>query len=389
MRQVELICVTPDNNNKIYRMCENADNTFTAQWGRVGNSLDSMNYSIGQWDKKYREKLKKGYKDITALRADVPQTGFDLHPDTRVEKLLRSLQRHATNAVSANYTVSSQNVTLAQVDEAQSIIDSIAQLKRNKDSINKDLLSLYSVIPRKMGNVKKELYSPENALDWLQKKLAAEQNLLDVMRQQVSMAKIDTTDKSNLADALGITVRVPDDIEIKKVHAHLGQDAWRYVDCWMIESPISKEQFSKANVFDVQRKVMTLWHGSRNQNWLNIIKTGLLIRPSGVITTGSMFGNGIYFADLAKKSIGYTSLENSYWARGDSGSGYLALYDVLVGRQMTVDNSTDMSYDKIRKANYDSLFAKAGTRLYNNEYIIYHAAQCTIKCIVELKSRSN
>jgi hypothetical protein len=36
------------------------------------------------------------------------------------------------------------------------------------------------------------------------------------------------------------------------------------------------------------------------------MQTGLLIRPSGAIS-GSMFGDGIYFADKAQKSIGYSS----------------------------------------------------------------------------------
>jgi poly [ADP-ribose] polymerase len=37
-----------------------------------------------------------------------------------------------------------------------------------------------------------------------------------------------------------------------------------------------------------------------------------MIRPSGAVYTGSMFGDGIYFADKAAKSIGYSSLSGSY-----------------------------------------------------------------------------
>ena len=45
------------------------------------------------------------------------------------------------------------------------------------------------------------------------------------------------------------------------------------------------------------------FHGSRNENFISILKTGLLIRPSGAIHTGSMFGDGIYFAPKARKSF--------------------------------------------------------------------------------------
>jgi poly [ADP-ribose] polymerase len=45
------------------------------------------------------------------------------------------------------------------------------------------------------------------------------------------------------------------------------------------------------------------------------MQTGLLIRPSGAVHTGSMFGDGIYFADKAQKSIGYSSLSGSHWTK--------------------------------------------------------------------------
>ena len=35
------INVSDQNNNKVYRMTENSDNTFTAEWGRVGNKLST------------------------------------------------------------------------------------------------------------------------------------------------------------------------------------------------------------------------------------------------------------------------------------------------------------------------------------------------------------
>jgi poly [ADP-ribose] polymerase len=78
------------------------------------------------------------------------------------------------------------------------------------------------------------------------------------------------------------------------------------------------------------KKKRLYWHGSRNENWFNILQTGLLIRPSGAVHTGSMFGDGIYFADKAQKSIGYTSLRGSYWAHGGDNKAFLALFDVLI-----------------------------------------------------------
>jgi poly [ADP-ribose] polymerase len=61
------------------------------------------------------------------------------------------------------------------------------------------------------------------------------------------------------------------------------------------------------------------------------MQTGLLIRPSGAVHTGSMFD--VYFADKAQKSIGYSSLSGSHWTKGNENRAFLALFDVHVGNQ--------------------------------------------------------
>jgi len=94
-KQVELIMVTENNNNKFYRMCENNDGTWTAVWGRVGASENTMNYSMDQWQKKYNEKVKKGYRDISSLRQEVKTRGFEDVKDSAIKKLLDTLQKYS------------------------------------------------------------------------------------------------------------------------------------------------------------------------------------------------------------------------------------------------------------------------------------------------------
>ena len=59
--------VTAANNNKFYEMQENGDNTFTVYYGRIGANKTTRTYSIHQWDKKYKEKIRKGYRDLSNL----------------------------------------------------------------------------------------------------------------------------------------------------------------------------------------------------------------------------------------------------------------------------------------------------------------------------------
>jgi poly [ADP-ribose] polymerase len=102
-----------------------------------------------------------------------------------------------------------------------------------------------------------------------------------------------------------------------------------------------------------------------------------------------MFGHGIYFADKCAKSIGYTSLSGSFWARGNNNQGFLALFDVNTGVEFQISRHEywmqDLDYGKLsKKGTYDSLFAKGGYDLRNNEYIVYKQTQNTVKFLVEI-----
>ena len=72
MGDIELIMVTGNNNNKFYKMHDRGDGTFDATFGRVGASGQTTSYPISKWDQKYNEKIRKGYRDVTELRAEKP-----------------------------------------------------------------------------------------------------------------------------------------------------------------------------------------------------------------------------------------------------------------------------------------------------------------------------
>jgi len=100
-----------------------------------------------------------------------------------------------------------------------------------------------------------------------------------------------------------------------------------------------------------------------------------------------MFGDGIYGADKAQKSIGYTSLSGSYWARGSAATAFLALFDFHVGNQKHVTRSNyGLNKKNLVADGFDSVFAEGGADLRNNEYIIYDISQATIRYIVEISN---
>ena len=59
---------TNNHHDKFYHMIENKDGaSFTASWGRTGSNGRTQIYGMNEWDKKYREKISKGYKVTTII----------------------------------------------------------------------------------------------------------------------------------------------------------------------------------------------------------------------------------------------------------------------------------------------------------------------------------
>jgi poly [ADP-ribose] polymerase len=408
LRTAKLIMVTEGNNNKYYEMQENPNGTFTVKYGRVGGNPTTQVYSSREWNKKYNEKVNKGYKDQTHLFVETPETQAEWAEimDKAVESLMNDLMRFAKKSITNNYNVSAEQVTRKQVAEAQRILDDlVSKVKKDVDikNFNKNLLELYQIIPRKMAHVSdhliREIKNDED-LHELEQKLSLEQATLDVMRGQVEMnekqkeaveLKKEEKEKVDLLKTMGLEVESVTDENIIKQIKDLMQDQASYFQrAYKVTHIKSKKSFDDYVSQKQNKKLELFWHGSRNENWISILETGLVLRPANAVITGKMFGYGLYFADKFQKSLNYTSLQGSYWTRGTSNVGFLALFDVHVGEQLHIKHHQSWCYELTKenlekRGNYDSLFAEGGADLKNNEYIIYEQAQCTIKYLVEVR----
>lgn len=387
-----LVMVTSSNNNKYYRMIPNGS-TFTVEYGRIGSSKQVRSYSISQWNKKYNEKISKGYVDQTDLMMDlcVKQNPYKEIENKHIASIVEYLQSIARQKISDNYTISSNNVTKAMVDNAQEIINSLITIK-NVNEFNDTLLKLFAVIPRKMGNVASYLSASESDFANI---IKDEQDLLDVMKGQIISAPQDPdpNDKKEVTvlEANGIVFDDVSNEDILKIKSLLGSCADKFYDAWKVKNISTEEKF---NEFIHNNKITNnklLWHGSRNENWWSIVNTGLVLRPTNAVITGKMFGYGIYFATKARKSLGYTSLSGSYWAHGGSNRAFMALYEVAYGKPYDVysfDSAYyNMNYDNLQKVlpGANCLHAHEGKMLKNDEIIVYKEQQITIRYLVELR----
>lgn len=389
--------VTPDNHNKYYRMIPNGD-IFTVEFGRVGAGCQTASYPICQWNKKYNEKLRKGYTDQTDLTEDLIQIKRESDKyqpigNQDIAEIVDRLQRMAKQAIRDNYTISTNKVTSAMIRKAQDIIVNL--LNEDKlERFNKLLISLFMTIPRKMGKVSDHLATNKNDFA---KIVQREQDLLDVMNGQVVQHQTEENNNrvvhhnETILDVLQIDLAPATFEDIEKIKYALGTCKNKFYNAWKAKNVKTQNAFDRYicdnNIYDTK----LLWHGSRNENWWSIINSGLVLKPTNAIITGKMFGYGTYFATKAQKSLGYTSLKGSCWASGDSSYAFMGLYDVAYGKPYDA-----YSFDhRYRNLNYESLqrlcpeanclHAHAGSMLRNDEIIVYREEQTTIKYLVELR----
>ena len=398
-----LVMVTASaNNNKYYKQIPHGD-SWTAEYGRVGSSPQRREYPMSQWDKKYREKINKGYVDQSELVEDLITVVKD-KKDSKyreienqvIAEIVERLQKMARKAVSDNYNISSNKVTQAMVDEAQDVLTQLINIS-DIEEFNNTLLKLFTVIPRKMGKVSSYLAKSEKDYPQI---IQSEQDLLDVMKGQVVQKQKediteDTSDedssKSTILEVLGLKFSECDSNDIIKIKSALGSCADKFHRAWKVENIKTSNRFEgfcdKENITNKK----FLWHGSRNENWWSIINTGLVLRPTNAVITGKMFGIGTYFAPKAQKSLGYTSLSGSYWTKGNDNSGFMALMEVAYGKPYDVysfdSKYYDFNYAKLQNAceGANCLHAHAGSMLRNDEIVIYREEQCTIRYLVELR----
>ena len=156
-----LVKISADaNNNKYYDMTP-MGSVWEAAYGRIGASPQRRTYSLRDWEKKYNEKLSKGYVDRTWLVQDLieVQPGSDGYRPILQEpiaEIVRRLREMARQAVAENYTISSNKVTMAMVDEAQLMLNALVD-KRSLNDFNLLLAELFGVIPRRMASVRSNL----------------------------------------------------------------------------------------------------------------------------------------------------------------------------------------------------------------------------------------
>ena len=413
-----LVMVTQDgNHNKWYSMTNNGNGTFIAGWGRVGQNGARCSYPISQWDAKYAEKINKGYTDqsdtiLGSAEDDADQENLKDAAEkddvktvekTEANSLISRLASFAKGFIRRHYITRASSIKvnsrmINKVDELLKQMDAGVRSGMAVTDFNSLLSEIFMAIPRVMGNTRSFYASSPSDFSRIMEREAGYIDSLRAMAKtndSENSGVIRTSDDNALADAdatiekFGLKINPVTPSQEADIKRHMGQNASRYVRAWRIENRTTKKAFAsyKKKLGD-EANVKQLWHGSKNENFHSILCSGLLLNPNASIT-GKMFGYGIYFAPSFAKSLGYSSIDGSYWAGGRSDTAYMAVFDVALGKSLDVYDYSGgygswKEKDILRKG-CQSLWAHKGSMLRNDEIIVYNEAAVTIRYLVEIK----
>ena len=388
-RYNHLVMITPDNNNKYYTMSyDGVSPTFNIVRGRVEATVIHENPKpISQYDKTLKSKLKKGYKDVTHLvGVEVSKdVSFKKEKDSKVQNFVELMERYRNNLVSSTYTKAS-SVTKAQVDEAQAILDKLADKQKRTDTEKNELLiDLYSVIPRKMKKVQDHLI-PNIKLEDI---LSEEQDNLDAISSTVE-ATTHTEHDNTILSNMGLKMEHIDPSTAKEIQYLLDQKSYyssaplrsMNIDVYRVSSAKEDKIYSKKKEELPIKDSKFLLHGTRCSSVLSIMEQGLKIRPAGNFAfSGKVYGNGNYYSETVAKSLNYTGVDKDK---------ILLVYEVLVGNPFIYSgwyrgNSFELSEKELAKRGFHSTFVEAGGGLLNTEIIVYNEQQQRLAYLIHIK----
>ena len=421
IRSEKFIMVESGNNhNKCWYIEEHDNGLIRTTWGRVGNALSTTDKQFGmnsskEYDKLVKSKLKKGYTKLRTIDSAssysisniqkknlediaLKEIVFD-KSDNQIKTMIQVFCQANIHTItsSTNITFNSATgvfqtpcgvVTLEAINDARDILNKIYDLVKERDfgyDFTRYTEQYCMIIPQKVHGrlICTKIFRDE-------KDVQKQNDVLDSLKDS-----IETLEQMNNQKNEDKTVEEPKlfNCEIKKVtdnkviekikklfnKTHQNIHACRNlkvktvyeinIDSMTKAYNDTKEAWIKAGK-DLNEQ--ELWHGTKKQNIISIMKNGMIIPPANAShCTGRMFGSGLYFSDQSTKSLNYAY---GWWSGTRDNNCYMFLSKVLMGKSYTPKGWSGCN--SIPKG-HDSIFAKAGVSgVQNNEMIVMPNQVC-------------
>lgn len=347
----------------------------------------------------------KGKKKAKAPAVSIDQKTLQLLNDLNMGTISYTKGAMADSSIPTQTSIEDARTLLG---EATKIVGKIGD-NVEAQVANKDLVSITSLLYSRIPKIK-PLHAAASSWILSQNNIVSWGFDLDAFEQALYATNASSVQQANPLDGMGIEmVWVDGNTEDGKwVHNMQVLNVWKlhrkseksvYQNSLQtIGTEVSGKSIEKGfhqtglrlTQDEIAANTHMLLHGTRSVNTSGILRSSLRLPKqlagSGVAINGANYGPGLYFADDWKKSAGYCSMKNSYWAAGSGGvakrKAFLFITSVILGNAY-VEGKTH-GYTSPPKGHH-SVFAKAtkGTYIKNNEFITYNNRQHHLDYLVE------
>lgn len=357
--------------------------------------VDTIAPTVGSENIRGKTETKKT-ATVKICKADIDTSAYDKTIAKLIDQLIEENVHNITTNTSIKYTANGYAtelgpVTPEHVKKARQPLDELNKLmgKEGKAKPTREVRDLnsafFSLIPKPFS---RKITETDMILD--AKTLQAEYDILDQLATGVQMGSAMSGSASQKANALGTDIEIVKDraelnrikeyIESSKANNHRSMGVWRYKVRRVFKIRIPEERSRYERYGKKKGNVEEVFHGSANSNLLSILKGGLIIPPvTASHVCGRMFGSGAYFANNSTKSLNYSI---GFWGsrRTKYDNAFLFIADIALGRYYETYSSMPGGTPR----DYDSIWAKKGGALYNDELITPNLEQQTLKYLVEM-----
>lgn len=413
-----LVKIDPETNAyNFYKIVPNNMGPRTlsvgGSYGRIGAAEKDLNaeniirkpYPSCMYWLKFYEKQNQGYQDMSDTMVeedeelermfsevkDVEAEAADLATEL-YNKLRQSAREAVASQIDVNFLSEKAPFTKAQIAKGWKLMADLGKSK-TVDDFNKALLKLLAISPRRIDKFHGQTINSYLAqtgktageqMSIFADIIAREESLLQAMEAVINTANPRFSKTPVLSPFGNIEISEPTEAEIADVKSRLeGSLINRVKKIYRVVCNDQQEKFDAYVAENNIQDIRMFWHGSRNENWISIIKNSLMLNPNAVIT-GKMWGYGIYFAPSSLKSWGYTSYTGTVWANGDSNTAYMGLYATAYGIPYCPTTRVDGTAGMMKEKGTNCLHAKKDVcGLYNDEVIFYNESAVCLQYLVE------
>ena len=401
-----------ENSNKVWRGSLLNDGSFLAEWGRVGNKLQSKLHCLGslalaksKFERTKRQKIRKGYTEAQLVDNDsqpskaispedleeIASKQIEHGRDPRSKELIRYLVKSnihqiisqtdiTYNSATGGFRTPLGIVTPDAIAQARQYLVQIVATRRGNNYKLRQLLSRYlRLIPQNLGHkldesqfaAPQEVQRQYEILNALEDAVNMNQNTHKIFQCTIERVPGSTPEGKQ-------TFRKINQLYKSTINQNHMAAKYRLRRVYKLDIPSMRKAFATKET--AIGNVKQHWHGTKASNLLSILKQGLIIPPANAAQcTGRMFGNGIYGSEQSTKALNYAT---NYWNNSGETEDrvFMLLCDFAMGKEYH-----PQSYSRNFPVNgYDSTYVAPGAaNTINQESIVYNIDQVNLKYLCE------